>query len=222
MPYASHLRLTMSGDISEGTGPVLEEFSYRLNLSNPGPVGLANDTRFSAAGAADLAADAVAFHGRLGSRVGTMARLLTVKLAKIGPLGTYVADPFIVAVDQRGGGPNSVTHAPQVSLAVSLTTAQRGATGRGRFYLPLPSTIVTTNLTIQAVERDQVQASVVQFLNDINNWPGVDGNDPKVVVASTKGYNSTVNGVRVGLVLDTIRTRRNNLVEGYGATTAVV
>jgi hypothetical protein len=221
MPYASHLRVTMAGDLSSGTGPVLEQFSYRLNLSNPTAALASDSNRFSGDGAADVAADAVAFHGRVGSRIGSMARLTEVKMASIGPDGKYTADPFIVAVDQRGGGPNQITHAPQVSLAVSLTTERRGSSGRGRFYLPVPSTLIGTNLIIDPIERDQVQASVAQFLQDLNNWPLTDSGDPRVVIASTKGFNSNVTGVRVGLVLDTIRSRRNNIVEGYGATTAV-
>jgi hypothetical protein len=59
-------------------------------------------------------------------------------------------------------------------------------------------------------------------VNNLNNWPAADVNDPKVIVASSKGYNTTVTGIRVGQAFDTIRTRREDLMETYGATLAVV
>jgi hypothetical protein len=213
MPFAQHLRLTMSGVLKTATGPILEQFSYRLNMSDPGTT----QENFTLTAAQDFAADAVAFHGSVGGGMASMAVLTEVKLARIGPLGTYLADPFIVPVNQPGGGGGQVTHPFQIALAVSLGTARRGATGRGRFYLPLPSATITTAGVISTAARDGVATAVKAFLDDLNNASGLDFTNSKVTVASSKGYNSDVTEVRVGQVLDTIRSRRNNLVENYSA-----
>jgi len=64
-----------------------------------------------------------------------------------------------------------------------------------------------------------IRARAATMLSDINNAPGYDsGGAPTVVVASTKGYNTPVTGVRVGRVMDTIRSRRRQLSESYGPT----
>lgn len=212
MPYAEHLRLTMSGVMRLVGSPIWETFAYRVNLSSP--PGLA--IPYSQARATDYAADAVAFHGSSGAAISAVARLTEVKLAKVGPLGTYLADPFIVAVDQAGGNPAGVVHAPQVAWCMSLGTETRGASGRGRFYIPLPTSPVNSaNGLVDAVGANNCNNALKEFIDNLNNTPGVDGQAPRVVVASNKGFNSNVTEVRVGRALDTIRSRRQALIETY-------
>jgi hypothetical protein len=109
-----------------------------------------------------------------------------------------------------------------VALAVSLNTPRRGPSGKGRFFLPMPAvTINPGNLEISAADAQGVADSAAQWLNDLGNEPGVDVLGLAAVVASTKGYNTRVSSVRVGRVLDTIRTRRRSLKEAYGANVGV-
>jgi hypothetical protein len=49
------------------------------------------------------------------------------------------------------------------------------------------------------------------LINSLNGSIGFGG----VVVASSKGYLSGVTGVKVGRAVDTIRSRRSDLPEGY-------
>jgi hypothetical protein len=143
-------------------------------------------------------------------------------VARIGPLGTYLAEPRVAFVNVQGGG-QALRYPSQVSLAVSLMTETRGAGGRGRFYLPAPSGALLSNTGRMAVaDRDAVAGSVKTLLDNLNDQPGLEGNAPRVVVASSKGMNSTVTAVRVGDVFDTIRRRRNGLGEVYTAALAVV
>jgi hypothetical protein len=211
MPYAPHLRLTASGDLYGGA----EKFSFGVNLNiNGGPAANLNidDGQF-----ADIVTDTVNFFQRSGTGVISRAVLREVKVASIGALGTYTADPKISGILAAPGFDvtGNVKPPAQTSLAVSLNTARRGATGRGRFYLPLPGGAVGDDGLYTDVYRDNVAASVKQWLDDLNNEPNVDVLGLRVIVASSKGYNTDVTGVRVGRVPDTMRSRRRSLNETY-------
>lgn len=229
MPYADHLRVTMSGVINDRTAApaVQERFAIRLNMSAPGSAtGL--PANWDQESANDVAADCSAFWGRITSAIASNCVLTEVKWAWLG-MGTnskgqeallYKADPFIVPVSVAGAAGN-MPYPPQVALAVSLETGRRGATGRGRFFLPCPGQGLGADLGVVPAAVDELETSVVQLINDLNNWPGVEAARPKVTVASSKGYNSDVTGVRVGHAFDTIRSRRRDLLERYGATVAI-
>lgn len=225
MVYEPHIRMSAIGRL--GAGPGVERFQYSLNLArgqngSGGVPGLQpNQTAWN-----DFAEDLRAFHGSAALSLHPLAVLEEVKFARIGADGKYTEDPVIVNVaDTPGGGPTDVTVTqmvlPQSALAVSLTTPRRGPSGKGRFYLPMPVIGLTTNLQVQDVQRDQIQARVAQLIGDLGNQPGFDVLDLQVVVASTKGYNTSVTGVRVGRVLDTIRSRRRSIDEAYDPVTPV-
>lgn len=215
--YAPHIRLSAIGRLSDSG----ERFSYGVNLGSTGPVTVPLTLNVPAY-FADLAADVRAFHGSLGANISNQAVLELVKFALIGSDGKYTADPRIVDLVDQAGSVSSVLPAPQTALAISLTTGRRGPTGKGRFYLPMPGVGVEAGpLTIPAVSRNQIQAAAAGFLNALNNRPGIDGIDVEVIVASTKGTNTKVTGVRVGRVLDTIRSRRTSLGEDFTAPTGV-
>lgn len=214
MAFAPHIRMTMLGTFgpADGSAPRAESFSYGVNIGDA--VGF-QDPVDDGNLADDYAADAVAFHGRPGSWISAQAVLQVVKFARIGPDGRYTDDPRIVEVNQAGGG-GALRFPFQVALAVSLNTARRGATGRGRFFLPAPTCNLAANTgQFSLAETQQIAASVGQFLNDVNNRPGIDQLAQVAVVASSKGYNSAVTSVRVGTVADTIRSRRTSLNETY-------
>jgi hypothetical protein len=212
--FANHIRLTLSGEFAGQSGlGEYERFSFGVNLSDPSDI---SSSRFSADGLADVVADSSAFFARPGTFISGDVRLREVKLARIAPDGTYRADPLIASVNVPGGSGPGLRYPPQVSLAVSLQTATRGPRGKGRFYLPGPS-IGFDNSTAQISVGDAtaVRDSATTWIVNLNDWPGVDGQDPRVTVASSAGMNSDVTGVRVGRVLDTIRSRRGQIPEGY-------
>lgn len=225
MAYVDHLRVTMSGVINDRNAvPALKErFAIRLNMSAPG-ADVGSPRRFNDQGADDVAADCSAFFGRLDTAVAGNCVLTEVKLAWLG-MGVnskgaqallYKADPFIRVVNIAGAAGN-MPYPPQISLAVSLETARRGPSGKGRFFLPCPGQGMSANLEVVPAAVDALEASVATLIRDLNNWPTLDANDPKVTVASSKGFNSDVTGIRVGHAFDTIRSRRRDLEEKYGA-----
>lgn len=219
MPYDDHLRLTLAGAIRTSGSPTeVERWSVRLNLSHPSIV-LADS--FTADRAADYAADCVSFWTDPNLRQASVTTLDEVKVASIGPDGKYTDEPFIVPVAAVGGVDSALIFPPQIALAVSLETDRRGPTGKGRMYLPSPVTAMQADFSITLAHAEGIRLAVKTFLDNINNVPGADVNGPQVVVASSKGYNTNVTGVRVGRKLDTIRSRRASLDEAYTASLAV-
>lgn len=223
MAYAEHIRMTALGRLGSASG---ERFSYSLNFGTNNGAAL---LPFTAAGLQDAfddcAADVVAFHGSQGAGISPPAVLEEVKFARIGTDGKYTDDPYLVNVTDTPGGSNSGFTGgtpPQSALCISLTTGRRGPSGKGRFYVPMFATqIDSATLLMPDAIRDAAQAQAATFIEALGNQPGIDALGLKVVVASTKGYNTVVNGVRVGRVVDTIRSRRRQLPEAYDPITPV-
>lgn len=219
MAFAEHIRMTALGRLGSASG---ERFSYGLNIAHVGSTPFtANFLTPNADVWEDFAADVRAFHGSANTNLSSRAILEEVKFAVIGTDGKYKEDPVVVNVVDCPGGSVEVDNVqqlvpPQSALVISLVTARRGPTGKGRFYLPMPVVGVSADtLQISDGFRDSVASSAQTFLNNLNNQPGMDVLDLQVVVASTKGYNTPVTGVRVGRVLDTVRSRRRGLLEAY-------
>lgn len=206
MPFAPHLRLT-----ARGTLYALEDFSFGVNMTAVG----VDSAAFLDGNVDDLAADVSAFFARPATGIRSSAVLTEVKLASIGADGKYTRDPAIRDVNVPGAGAGNGLYPPQISLAVSLVTGQRGPRGKGRFYLPLPSVPLfdAGRMALPAVQA--VRDSCKTFLDALNNSPGTDLQDRRVCVASSFGENYEVTGVRVGRALDTIRSRREKLDEAY-------
>lgn len=217
--YVQHLRVTASGTFQNGPGGnVLERWAWRLNMSDPTSQ---LEVSLSQGRCDDYAADISAFHLRIGTGINSFCRLKEVKLARIGTNGKYLAAPFITAVDVTGGAAVAMQRPPQVALAVSLGSNLRGPRGRGRFYLPAPTQTLGTDLLISANDQEQLRLSLVTLFANLNDFPGSALQEPRVTIASSRGVNSDVTSFRVGRALDTIRTRREDLVESYSAPTVV-
>lgn len=212
MPYAPHFRVSALGRIGNGA----ERFSYGINVQGSG------DPRATEAGWTDVAGDIKTFHTSVGAGIAAHCVLESVKVASIGPDGKYLHDALEIAITGgAGSGNGGGVFPPQIALSVSLLTNRRGPGGRGRLYLPCPTYNVdaTNGFQISAGAAGLVATAVRDLLNNIRNAPGLDNVnnslDPLPVVASTKGTNTEIIGVRVGRVLDTIRSRRGALAENY-------
>nr|CRY95983.1 hypothetical protein [uncultured prokaryote] len=220
MPYAPHLRLTMSGRLMGNTGIELEAFSVRLNLTDPTITG---STPYGQDMVDDMGADCRAFWLRSDSRISSAAVLDQVKLARIGADGKYTDDPFLDSNDTPTPGGGGLLMFPlQVAFVVSLDTDRRGPSGKGRVFLPTPTLGLYPDLAAAEVAPAlAVAASLAQLITDINNAPGLDVVAPEVVIASSKGFLSPVTSVRAGRVFDTVRSRRTSLAESYSTPVGV-
>lgn len=201
----AHLRLTVSGIFGTVAAPY-ERFTMRINV-------LPNFTNLQT-GLAQAGVNAVP---ALAGVMKNECRFTEVKAAAIGPNGLYSGDPVVTLVDIAGTRTAGVAIA-QVSVVASLLTARRGATGRGRLYIPMPGFDVSATGGVYAMGSvENMRLAVVTFLNSLNAFSG----GPRCVIASTKGYLSLITGVRVGVVPDTMRSRRTSIPEAYSTTAAL-
>jgi hypothetical protein len=217
----------LGGVQPNGTGAP-ESFSYGINYAGPLNGYLVTDKPQGDATLDDIVADCVAFHGREASKIAVNAVLKTVKIAAIGPnpakpasAGQYLMDPYIAEVNVPGGAAFGQVY-PQLALACSLNTDRRGPSGMGRFFLPMPILNMNPETFLANLpDVEAVRGSVALWIAAVNNLPGIDAPDFRVVVASTKGFNTRVESVRIGRVVDTMRSRRRQLRENYTADAPV-
>jgi hypothetical protein len=120
--------------------------------------------------------------------------------------GAYVQadDLTTVAGTDTGGAAIPL----QSSVCVSLVTGRAGPSGKGRFFLPMPAAALDATWRLPIAKADAIAANAAATL---------DGLAAVLIpcVVSSKGFRTEVTAVRVGRVVDTIRTRRNAMVEEH-------
>lgn len=223
MPYSPHYRVRVSGVFAADTDNPYEIWSWGFQYGSsatvvPNPVPpIDNDVFDTLLG---LITD---LHESPSAKIATEAKLTEVKVSAIDPDGHVVVNgngAFRQRVvqfspeDHQGGG-GGIVHPPQVALCASLQTVRAGRHSRGRFYLPAPVIPVTSSGVISQANRDTVAGRLGVFLNAVN---AIDDTANAVIVAGSDGISSAVNILRLGLVLDTQRRRRNALAENYVLT----
>jgi hypothetical protein len=213
--YRPHLRIQVAGDLGP-SGNSWEIFSYGVSIGSPNGVTPGGTTELS-----DLVDDMLNFHGDTNSGICALARVTSVKVARVLPDGKWEGGKAAYerkGLDRPGGGPNSqyLIHAPQVAHCVTLRSAVNTPRTRGRFFLPLPKwSIQQADALISTADAQTVATAVATLVSNLNNKPGIGSEGYGVCVASTFGTNSMVTNISAGRALDTIRTRRNNLQEAY-------
>lgn len=202
---ANFLRLVASGPLFGG----VEQFSFSLSL------GRDFDSDAEAPEEVPQAViDAVTTFFQAPGVIGNRASLDLIKLNEIGRDGRYVSqsETVLAEISPPVVPSTSSPHAPQVALAISLmTSAARGRASRGRFYIPTPAVVVGDDARISSANAETVAAAATEFITDLNAaMPGW-----RVGVFSNIGDGQwrPVTRVRVGRVLDTIRSRRASIDE---------
>lgn len=199
------LRLVVSGQLY-----LTESFSWGFALIDngegpQGPPETINSTIISAI---------QAYHTSVGGPAAS-ARLQTIKMNQIGTDGRYlqqetVRHDYVPDVPGTGSG----FPAPQVALAISLDTAlRRGRAARGRFYMPVPTSAIDSAGRISSGAAQAHAAAATTMLNAVAG--SLVGWRVGVVSDIGVGAQEPVTNVRVGRVLDTIRSRRRSIPEEY-------
>lgn len=240
MTFVPHFRLSMIG-----TMPGDEIFSCNLSLipDNAAWPAVFDDAMDFALWTAvldpdgdnfgDLVADCQAFWSREATGIHTTTVLRKVKLAAIGSDGLYIAAPAEALVTTPGTGAFS-PFPNQVARKVTLHTDGDLKRVKGGFYLPgatLAGFDQATQLYSTAIT-DAAEDSAKQFLDAVENVPGIDAESWTVVVASQGRHNKDgsvrrpptnhgVTGVSIGRRADVQRRRSNRISEARGIPLAL-
>lgn len=159
------------------------------------------------------------FHAGSGM-VSKYAKLDRIKLNQIGIDGRYTQD---VTLEHEFNpvieGASTLIVPPQVALAFTLdTSVRRGRASHGRFYLPMPG--IAAEPATGALAASTTNAYATQARTMLNAIVVALGLPYRPVVTSKLGLGEerNVTGIRVGRVLDTIRSRRTSLPEDYATS----
>jgi murein DD-endopeptidase MepM/ murein hydrolase activator NlpD len=197
--------LTFSGVFGAVATPV-EAWSFSIKLE-PRENALDN--------AGKAAAGRAAYQARYSAIMHPNTSLTRVRFSKhaAGGLVEKGADGAYAQADDEigsaGTGPSSTLFPLQSALCISLNTNRPGARGKGRFFLPMPAMTLGPDYRLTEFGQTQVANASQAFLADIAAQVG----DP--VIASSFGFRSLVTSLRVGRVVDTLRSRRRDLDESY-------
>jgi hypothetical protein len=209
MPYIPHVKVTWSGVFGDVSAP-FEQWSFGLSFAHDdgSPVDITAGTA-----AADLDGYGHTFLNAVGSS--SQKQTLT-KVANIGADGHYTGPPQTHG-RAWGGGTGDLIYPPQIALVVSTRSSPADfPRTRGRFYVPGPNVALDTATgTISAADATMVANAAKALIDSINaDFIAAPGH---VVIASAKGAgrNAIVHDVRVGRVLDTVRSRRRSMDEAY-------
>lgn len=201
------------------SGRLYSAEKWSISLSVVGPTGQPTQ--------ADADAARTAFWPGMRGSVTSNVVMETAKVARIGADGLYGAMNAVVstqpAFESSGSGTGTLMP-PQCALAVTLLGSQpRAAAGRGRFYLPAPAVTFATDGRISAANAESIANAAAGLVNRLN--AALNGDVCIVGPQTEKGRAPAyqrVAGVRVGRVVDTVRSRRSSFPEEpVTATTAI-
>jgi hypothetical protein len=206
-----HALFTVHGTLGV---PVAEEWSFGIRLLTAGPL--------TQAQCASACSTMVAPTAALFAAVATdPAKLTHIKCAYIQPDGHY--PPGQSAGEFNWPTPVGIGGTPtanpfQTALAVTLTTAiTRGNANKGRLFLPLPKFQRDQSGLIQTTDATTVA-------NVMKTWLQAFATATPILIPRvfSKGgkvdptpVSHNITGIKVGRVLDTIRSRRRSLPESY-------
>lgn len=209
MPQPAHVRCTWSG-VFGSAATAIEQWSFSLKTAGlpatiDGPALMVRaegmrKTYFDHV--LDLVPEAVVCTELRYAVTGADGKVLRF------PDGAYQQGKL--GVNMPGAG-TTVGRLPlQSALVVSTNTARPGQTGKGRLFLPLQlSQHIQADFRIDPEWALLVAQRFASVVKDVNVF------GPVVSVVSSKGYSSPVTSVRVGRAPDTMRSRREKVVEGY-------
>jgi hypothetical protein len=202
VPGATHIRVRANGTLGPLSNPY-EIFSYGFCLKSNAGSGVAD--------ADAIAAKVAAYHSDSRTLISTRAHLTEVAVSEVGPSGAQNGQTARVVVDVVGGS-NGGTVPPQIAYRVSLSDGLRGRSHRGGWYVPLPAASLSADdPRMSANDAAGAAASAKDLIAALNSGP----NAQQLIIASQVLGALVVTQVRVGRALDTIRSRRNTMVEDY-------
>jgi hypothetical protein len=213
MVFPTHNRLNVRG-IFDGTPEIWSYGMHFPSVVTAGPDVQPGDWNESAVTAA-----LAAFHS--SSILSSKTRLTGWRGYQIGPDGRTIGNNLkVVELDPGTVGAGTHRYPPQVTTVVSFVAGNRGPAKFGRCYLPGPAGSINITdsrmtagdaMTVATTFKTLVEALLNAMYTDVLHV----GEELVNVSRSGEGVFQTVETVRVGRVFDTMRSRRNKLVEDY-------
>lgn len=215
MVFVPHHRLTFFGDFVNNAGDPLEHWSNTLCFGTPDGTVITDNSVL-----ADVLDAALARWGEWfqSSAAFFNSHIVTrgAKLARIDASGHDGGSTQTLYEDQPGDVVAAGAAPPQVCIAVTLETGERGPSKRGRFYMPFPGNVSVDTWQLADGDVTGLLTAVRTMLQSLNaagtgvtiDWGGL-------IVASRKGFNTPVTQVWMGHTFDTQRRRRRSLKELY-------
>lgn len=170
---------------------------------------------------ADLGDDMWTFLNSVKGAQHSDFRWTHVKIAPILVGGVYGAPSATYTFNSElpGSGTGSCMP-PEVAIAYSLRAPIIGRRGRGRFYLPAPSTsaFLATDGTVTLSTRQTHVSYVSTLIANLQDIPGIETYGPTVAIGSASSLTFVrPTEVRIGSHFDAQRRRQDQAVESYYA-----
>lgn len=146
-----------------------------------------------------------------------------VKAARLNTDGKYDGTDVAVSFPAGNivGGSGGVALPPQCALVATLIAGSgKGLAGKGRMYLPGINFPIDNTGHLGNLETQKICDNLAVFFQSL--YGNIDA--PGVPINASRGHakfggagarNVPINGIRVGNVYDTHRSRRDHLVEAY-------
>jgi hypothetical protein len=138
----------------------------------------------------------------------------------IGTDGRMEGNPLFVDVSTESiQGSAANRYPPQVALAVTLVGANRGPARFGRFFIPGPAEALGTDMRLSVASATGYAEAATNFMKDVSDTLDFSlANSSSGLNISSRGSGGEgtkqeIDHIEVGRVLDTLRTRRNALLE---------
>lgn len=211
MPKPAHTKVVFEGVRGTVAAP-LERWAFGVNF----PADAIPTTGSDIVDDAIAAECATAYNDAWFTAMNTDTILTRVKVSRVSAAGTIAlrGDGSLVQGEWTGSLPGEtspMSNPLQLAICVSLQTLRSGATGKGRFFIPMiAASVDAESKLLPTVNQISIANRAKDMLNDLSTiltFP------PQVV--SSKGYMTEVTSVRVGRVVDTLRSRREDLPEEY-------
>lgn len=166
----------------------------------------------------DLANDFAAWMTTMKPQVASHFRWTHVKVAPIERgTGKYLAPSSIFTLKTPIAGTGANTFPPEVAIACSMRAGIVGKRGRGRIYLPFPSSsTAAAEGRLGSTARTACATGLHTLIKAIEDAPGVDVYKTNVVVMSAANTTAVIpTEVRVGDHFDAQRRRQHQVEENY-------
>lgn len=149
----------------------------------------------------------------LATFVGTDVVWTSVTSYEVDAAGRAVAQAeSTFAATVKGSGGSMLP--PQLAICCTLLTETPGRRGRGRLFLGgISAGLLTAQGRLTVANRDGIATRLAAFYKEVRDAPFQNDYARPVVVSPTTGTAAPITRVQVGDVPDTMRSRRNKLIE---------